>query len=275
MKIETERLILRPVVRQDDKDIYEYAKGANVGPNAGWKPHESIDETREVMQSLFLDKENIWGIELKESSKLIGTIGFMSDPKRQNDRVKMLGYALGEKYWGLGIIPEAADALITYAFKTWDIDYISAYCFPLNKRSRRVLEKCGFVYEATLKSCDKLFNGEIVDNDCYILKPMCGFTAVTDHVNFKAKKLFGGGRRIKDGAIAVLKEGGGGPVSAHTHEHDHLFVVTAGEARIEIDGETFIVRENESFLVEGSRLHSVWNNKEDKTVMLGISLEKE
>ncbi|MBP8083595.1 MAG: cupin domain-containing protein [Spirochaetes bacterium] len=104
---------------------------------------------------------------------------------------------------------------------------------------------------------------------------MCGFTAVTDHVNFKAKKLFGGGRRIKDGAIAVLKEGGGGPVSAHTHEHDHLFVVTAGEARIEIDGETFIVRENESFLVEGSRLHSVWNNKEDKTVMLGISLEKE
>lgn len=275
MRIETDRLILRPIVPEDDRDIYEYAKSPNVGPNAGWKPHDNIEETREIMRTIFLDKEGIYGIGLKESSKILGTIGFMDDPKRQNDRIKMLGYALGDKYWGLGIIQEAADVLIPYAFDKWDIDFISAYCYPENKRSKRVLEKCGFVYEATLKSCEKLYNGIIMDNDCYIFEPMRGFSAVADHVNFSAKKLFSGGRRIKDGAIAVMKEGGGGPVSAHVHEHDHLFVVTAGEARIEIEGETFIVRENESFLVQGSKLHSVWNNKEAKTVMFGISLEKE
>ena len=260
---------------EDDKDIFEYAKGRNVGPNAGWKPHENIEETRDIMQSILIGKEGIFGIELKDSLKLIGTIELSDDPKRNNDRIKSLGYVLSEKYWGLGIIPEATDSLIAYAFDKWDIDFITAYCFKQNKRSKRVLEKCGFVYEATLKSCDKLFNGEIVDNDCYIFEPMRGFSAIADHVNFSAKKLFSGGRRIKDGALAVMKDGGGGPVAAHVHEHDHLFVVTEGEARIEIEGETFIVRENESFLVQGSKLHSVWNNKEAKTVMLGISLEKE
>ena len=47
--IETERLLLRPVTEQDAEDIYEYSNSKNVGPNAGWKPHESIEETREIM----------------------------------------------------------------------------------------------------------------------------------------------------------------------------------------------------------------------------------
>jgi ribosomal-protein-alanine N-acetyltransferase len=46
MVIETKRLILRNIVEDDAEDIYEYARNPNVGPNAGWLPHESIVSAR-------------------------------------------------------------------------------------------------------------------------------------------------------------------------------------------------------------------------------------
>lgn len=44
--LETERLLLRQWRAGDETDVYDYASGNRVGPMAGWKPHESIEETR-------------------------------------------------------------------------------------------------------------------------------------------------------------------------------------------------------------------------------------
>ena len=52
------------------------------------------------------------------------------------------------------------------------------------------------------------------------------------YVNFHAKKLFGEMGRIVDGSVAYIELNGGGPTELHTHEHNHLFIVTEGEARI-------------------------------------------
>lgn len=49
----------------DIDDISNYSCTPNVGSNAGWKPHESKEETLEIMKEVFLDKETVWGIELK------------------------------------------------------------------------------------------------------------------------------------------------------------------------------------------------------------------
>ena len=59
------------------------------------------------------------------------------------------------------------------------------------------------------------------------------FLEVPNHINFKAKKLFGA-VEIKDGAIAYIDLNGGGPVELHTHNHNHLFIVTKGEAKIQL-----------------------------------------
>lgn len=75
--IETERLILRPIVESDAEAMYEYCKNENVGINAGWKPHESIGETREIMKLVFLNQEHVFGMVLKETGKLIGSIGLV------------------------------------------------------------------------------------------------------------------------------------------------------------------------------------------------------
>jgi len=167
--IETERLILRPIREDDAEAIFEYCQNENVGPNAGWKPHETIEETREIMKLVFLDKENVFGIELKETGQLLGSIGLIADPKRQNNKTRMLGYAIGESYWGKGYATEAAQALICFSFEKLGLHLISAYCYPFNERSKHLLKKCGFEYEGKLHLAEERYDGEILDNECYFL----------------------------------------------------------------------------------------------------------
>ena len=62
---------------------------------------------------------------------------------------------------------EAAKTLMWHAFMAEGIELISAYCYPDNKRSRNVLEKCGMTYEGTLRLCEERFDGVILDNLCF------------------------------------------------------------------------------------------------------------
>lgn len=102
---------------------------------------------------------------------------------------------------------------------------------------------------------------------------MDDFMTPPNHVNFKAKKLFGECGKIKDGAIAYVLPQGGGPVEKHCHSHNHLFIVTKGEAKVLLGDVEVIIKENESFLVKGTIPHSVWNNSDSETVMIGITVE--
>lgn len=102
---------------------------------------------------------------------------------------------------------------------------------------------------------------------------MSEFMTPPNHVNFLAKKLFGNSGKIKDISIAYLNKEGGGPIEQHTHFHDHLFIVTQGEAKIIYDDEIIILKKDEAFLVKGAVSHSVWNNIDDETIMVGISVE--
>ena len=102
---------------------------------------------------------------------------------------------------------------------------------------------------------------------------MNNFMTPPNHVNFLAKKLFANMGEIIDGSIAYLEKAGGGPTELHTHAHNHLFIVVKGEAKILLHNESVIVKKNESYLVEGSIPHSVWNNFSETTVMIGISVK--
>ncbi len=167
--LHTKRLILRPVQIDDLDDIYDYSCTLNVGPNAGWKPHESKEETLEIMNAIFLNQETVWGIAVKESGRIIGSIGLVDDQKRQYDMVKMLGYAIGEAYWGQGFMSEAVKEVIKFGFEGLHLAAISAYCFPFNQRSKNIINKCNFDYEGTLQMAEKIYNGNIYDNECYLL----------------------------------------------------------------------------------------------------------
>lgn len=168
--LETGRLILRPINSGDARDLFEYSKNPNVGPPAGWEPHKSIEDTRNIMKEIFIDKENIFGMMFKSSCKMIGTVGLHTDPHRRNNPgALMLGYAMSEDYWGQGLMTEAAMAVIKYGFRELSVDLISCTCYSFNSRSRRVIQKCGFEYEGCLRQAAKRYDGKILDVECYSL----------------------------------------------------------------------------------------------------------
>ena len=150
MELTTERLLLRPFHEDDVQALYDYSKDEAVGRNAGWKPHESLLESDDILHLVFLDQPSVWAIERRSDGQLMGSIGLITDSARQYGSARSLGYALGIRYWGQGYMTEAVRAVIRFGFEKMSLDVISATCYPDNLASRRVLEKCGFQYEGTL-----------------------------------------------------------------------------------------------------------------------------
>ncbi len=166
--IETERLILRPWDVNDADALFEYAKNPNVGPKAGWKPHEDLRESLMVIEKIFLPNK-VWAIVHKKDNVIIGSIGYEEDIRRQNLASKELGYSLREESWGHGIMTEAAKAVIKYGFNNLKLDIISILTSPNNFRSQGVIRKCGFVYEGTIRKCYLIYDGSYRDSQIYSL----------------------------------------------------------------------------------------------------------
>jgi [ribosomal protein S5]-alanine N-acetyltransferase len=164
--LETERLILRKWEISDLDDFYEYAKNPNVGPNAGWGPHEDKETSMKILQS-FIEQDEVWAIIYKENGKAIGSLGLHADKRRENVNGKMVGYVLSEDYWGKGIMSEAVKAAIKHGFQEMNLDVLSVYHYTYNNRSRGVIEKCGFKYEGTLRYASKIYDGTVYDSACY------------------------------------------------------------------------------------------------------------
>lgn len=168
--IKTERLILRGWQLEDLDDLYEYAKNPNVGPMAGWEPHSSKEVSLNALKS-FIENDDRWAIVLKENGKVIGSLRIHPDENRGKYYAKYINYDLSADYWGKGYMTEAVKRSIKYAFEDMNIDLLTAFYYPHNIRSKRVIEKCGFQYEGALKQAGKRYDGQIFDHVCYsILK---------------------------------------------------------------------------------------------------------
>ena len=167
--IETKRLLLRPFQENDAEAFFACCQNPNLGNNAGWAPHKTLNESREILHSTFIGQEGIWAVTLKDTQQLIASIGIVPDPKRENPQVRMLGYWLDEPYWGKGYMSEAVQAVLNYGFNELQLSLITANCYPHNKRSQQVLKRNGFIYEGILHQAELTYNGNIYDHQCYYL----------------------------------------------------------------------------------------------------------
>ena len=149
VQIETPRLLLRPFRESDVEDLYAYASVDGVGQMAGWKPHASIDESRNVL-NMFIREKKTLALVWQETGTVIGSLGLetidKSLPLPESLQGREIGYALSKDYWGRGLMPEAVKAVIDFCFHTWQFDYLTCGHFLWNHQSRRVVEKCGFTY---------------------------------------------------------------------------------------------------------------------------------
>lgn len=149
--IETKRLILRRWTIDDANSLYEYAKDPDIGPAAGWPLHQSVEESRSVIEHAFTGAQ-CYAICEKHQNIAIGAIELKLNGT--TDKVKMddeceLGFWVGKPFWGKGYVPEAGQALIKYAFEQLGMKQIWCAYYDGNIKSKRVQEKLGFVFDHT------------------------------------------------------------------------------------------------------------------------------
>ena len=154
--LETERLVLRRWEDSDAANLYEYAKDPDVGPIAGWPPHRSIEESRDVIRNVSHGKE-AYAICRKTDGKAIGAIELKlcghTDMTDRGDECE-LGYWLGKPFWGQGIMPEAVKEILRHAFEDIGMTKVWVGYYEGNTKSKRVQEKCGFRYQRKSEGVD-------------------------------------------------------------------------------------------------------------------------
>ncbi len=154
--LETGRLILRRWKDSDAEDLYEYARDPDVGPIAGWPPHQSPEESRDVIRTVLCGKE-AYAVCRKEDGRAIGAIELKlnghTDMTDRDDECEM-GYWLGKPFWGQGIMPEAVKEMLRHAFEDLGMQKVWIGYYDGNTKSKRVQEKCGFRYQWTSRDVE-------------------------------------------------------------------------------------------------------------------------
>ena len=145
--LESGRIVLRPWRENDAAALYKYASDPEVGPRAGWPPHKSIEESLEIIRTIF-HSDTTWAIVLKETGEPLGAMGYMNSdgnhlPSRAGE--PLVGYWVGKPFWNQGICTEALQLMLDHIRKTTDIRSLIGSHFIDNPASGRVMEKCGFV----------------------------------------------------------------------------------------------------------------------------------
>ena len=168
--IVTERLLLRRWKLSDADALYKYACDPEVGPHAGWPPHENVEESKMIIRELFTN-DYTWAVILKETNEPIGCMGYYPFGKSnieigENDAE--VGYWIGKPHWNKGYCTEALQAMIHYCYEKKNFQTIWADFFIDNPASGRVMEKCGFTDTSKENYCSNLYHGE--DRPVHIMK---------------------------------------------------------------------------------------------------------
>jgi [ribosomal protein S5]-alanine N-acetyltransferase len=172
--LETKRLVLRKITKEDAKSILTYLSDEEVMKYYGLEPFKSINDALDEIswyQSIQSNQTGIrWGITLKEHGVVIGSCGFHNFVS-QHFRTE-IGFELSKEYWGKGIAVEAIEAIISCGFENMSFQRIEALIEPPNLSSQRLVEKMGFIregllrnYEFTCGKFDDLFMYSLLKQD--------------------------------------------------------------------------------------------------------------
>jgi [ribosomal protein S5]-alanine N-acetyltransferase len=126
-------------------------------------PYTRKDGEKFIAMALQVQPPRLFAIDV--NGQAVGSIGFFPQTDIHAKNAEM-GYWLAQEYWGQGIMVEAVEQLVNYAFENFDITRIFARPFGTNRASQRVLEKSGFTLETCFKKA--LFkHGEFIDEMIY------------------------------------------------------------------------------------------------------------
>ena len=151
-RIETERLILRQLTEEDIPFLFEHFSKDEINEYSSEKNLTSMGEAKELYDRYIVPRPGLFrlGLVLKETGKLIGTIGFYGVD--HTNRRAIVGADLMRTDWGKGFMTEALRGLISYGFKEMKLNRIEATADSQNLRSLRLMERCMFSFMSTSSS---------------------------------------------------------------------------------------------------------------------------
>ena len=166
--IETERMLLRKLEFGDAPDLHLLRSDETVMQYIGRPRSTCIEDMHELIEKIHSDTAESsgisWGIQLKDSTQIIGCIGLYRIQK-EHYRAEV-GYILSPQMWGQGLMTEALVAVLRQSFQQFGFNSIEADTDPENSSSNRMLERNGFRLEGQFK--DKFyFEGKFYDANIY------------------------------------------------------------------------------------------------------------
>ena len=154
MIFKTTNLLLRPWRQDDAKCLYHFAKNPNVGISAGWPPHRNVEESLNIIKTIFCRPECY---AIVKDDIPIGCVELLIHPNGNHwwgEGSAELGYWIAEPYWKKGYATEACKILIRRAFDDLAVDRIYATYKISNTASKRVLEKLDFQFYRKFQNID-------------------------------------------------------------------------------------------------------------------------
>ena len=164
----TQRLHLRPYRSTDAQDAFEnWAGDARVTERLDWTAHADVEVTRRLIDMWVESYQSPtvyrWCLEYEGHA-----VGDMMVCKwNQDDSWCELGYCIAPSLWGQGLITEALSRVCDYLFESVGFHRIQLRCEEDNIASARVMEKCGFRYEGTMRHAKRRRDGLWVNVCCY------------------------------------------------------------------------------------------------------------
>ena len=163
-RIDGKRVCLRPLVKSDIDSLYEIFSDEKVMRYWSTPPLPDREAARELFEEI--ESANLngtmmkWGIAMLEDDKVIGT-ATLFNLELSNGRAE-IGYAQNRARWGQGLMHDALQSLLDYAFNRLELRRLEADVDPRNAASIRTLERLGFQREGFLRERWHV-NGEIQD----------------------------------------------------------------------------------------------------------------
>lgn len=141
-RIETERLLLRPLTQADAPDVFEWVGDPVVNRYMPYPLYQNVGQVEAWIRQI-RPEDCEFGFVLKSTGKMIGagSIGLNDDQKYE------LGYNINRAYWGQGYATEAAKGMIRWAYEQLGAREFAAAHVTANAASGNVLRKCGFQFE--------------------------------------------------------------------------------------------------------------------------------
>ncbi len=160
--LETRRLLFRPWAETDAEVLFKYASDPDVGPRAGWPPHQSIEGSLTVIRDIF-SNGHTWALVLKETGEPIGCMGYYAFGESNisiGEEDAELGYWIAKPYWNQGLCTEALHTMIDWCFNGKGFRTLWCDFFEDNPASGRVMVKCGFRETGQTNYLSHLYRGD-------------------------------------------------------------------------------------------------------------------